>query len=129
MELGAPIEDLPDAEAVRSKVLSSLRPSTNSTQCIGSFTNYRGYFNPEGGWVESARALGVLLLRVREMGGKVIENREVVGLVKDGNGQTTGVKCRDDKRFEGDRVILTIGSWTAATFPELGLDSKCLATG
>lgn len=66
---------------------------------------------------------------MREMGGKVIENREVVGLVKDGNGQTTGVKCRDGKRFEGDRVILTIGSWTAATFPELELDSKCLATG
>ena len=140
--LGAPIEDLPDAKAVRTKLLSSLRPSSNSTttpthaadsdsnaQYIGSFTNYRGYFNPEGGWAEAARAVGILLLRVREMGGRVIENQEVVGLVKDESGWTTGVTCRDGKRFEGDRVILTIGSWTASTFPELELDSMCLATG
>jgi len=140
--LGAPIEDLPDAKAVRTKLLSSLRPSSNSTttpthaadsdsnaQYIGSFTNYRGYFNPEGGWAEAARAVGILLLRVREMGGRVIENQEVVGLVKDESGWTTSVTCRDGKHFEGDRVILTIGSWTASTFPELELDSMCLATG
>lgn len=140
-KLGAPIEDLPDAKAVRTKLLSSLNASTNSSaalarsnsdpnaQCVGPFTNYSGYFNSEGGWAEAARAVGILLLRVREMGGNVIENQEVVGLVKDENGRTTGVKCRDGKRFEGDRVILTIGSWTASTFPELELDSKCLATG
>lgn len=140
MQLGAPIQDLPDAEAVRAKILSSLHPSTNSittthsdpdsnAQRVGSFTNYRGYFNPEGGWAEAARAMEILLLRVREMGGRVLENQEVVGLVKNENGCTTGVKCRDGKCFEGDRVILTIGSWTASTFPELELDSKCLATG
>lgn len=140
-QLGAPIEDLPDAKAVRTKLLSSLRPSTSSSatlarsnsdsnaQRVGPFTNYSGYFNSEGGWAEAARAVGILLLRVREMGGRVIENQEVVGLVKDENGRTTGVKCRDGKRFEGDRVLLTIGSWTASTFPELELDSKCLATG
>lgn len=135
--LGAPIEDLSDAKAVRTKLLSSLRHSTNSSttpmhsnaRCVGSLTNYRGYFNPEGGWAEAARAVGILLSRVREMGGRVIENQEVVELVKDENGRTTGVRCRDGKRFEGDRVILTIGSWTASTFPELELDSKCLATG
>lgn len=140
--LGAPIEDLPDARAVRTKLLSSLRPSPSSTitqthaadsdsnaQCIGSFTNYRGYFNPKGGWVEAARAVEVLLLRVREMGGRVIGNQEVTGLAKDENGWTMGVTCRDGKRFDGDRVILTIGSWTASTFPELELDSMCLATG
>ena len=138
--LGAPIEDLSDAKAVRTKLLSSLRPSDNSTtpthsdsdsnaQRVGTLTNHRGYFNPEGGWAEAARAMGILLSRVREMGGKVIENQEVVGLVKDENGRTTGVACRDGKRFESDRVMLTIGSWTASTFPELELDSKCLATG
>jgi len=89
--LGAPIEDLSDAKAVRAKLLSSLRPSTNSStslthsdsdsnaQRIGSLANYRGYFNPEGGWAEAARAVGILLSRVREMGGRVIENQEVVG--------------------------------------------------
>ena len=138
--LGAPIEDLPDARAVRAKLLSSLRPSTNSTTLthsdsdsnaarVGSFMNYRGYFNPEGGWAEAARAVGILLSRVREMGGRVIENQEVVELVKDENRRTTGVTCRDGKRFESDRVILAIGSWTASTFPELELDSQCLATG
>ena len=139
--LGAPIEDLSDAKAVRTKLLSSLRPSTNSSatrtysdsdsnaQRVGSLTKYRGYFNPEGGWAEAARAMGILLARVRELGGRVVENQEVVGLVRDENGRTTGVTCRDGKRFESDRVILTIGSWTASTFPELELDSKCLATG
>lgn len=136
--LGAPIEDLPDAKAVRTKLLSSLRPSTttlmrsdsdSNAQRIGPFTHYSGYFNSEGGWAEAARAVGILLSRVREMGGKVIENQEVVGFVKDENGRTAGVKCRDGRRFEGDRIILTIGSWTASTFPELKLDSQCLATG
>jgi sarcosine oxidase/L-pipecolate oxidase len=141
LQLGAPIEDLTDAKAVRTKILSSLHSSTNSSmttthsdldsnaQRVGSFTNYRGYFNPEGGWAEAARAMEILLLRVRVMGGRLIENQEVIGLVKDENGRTKGVKCRDGKCFEGDRVILTIGSWTASTFPELELDSKCLATG
>lgn len=100
-----------------------------NAQRIGPFTNYSGCFNPEGGWAEAARAVGILLSRVRVMGGRVIEDQEVVGLMKNENVRTIGVKCRDGKHFEGDRVILTIGSWTASTFPELGLDSKCLATG
>lgn len=103
--------------------------STSNQQRVGSFTTYSGYFNPEGGWAEAARAVGVLLARVKEMGGKVIENQEVVELVKDEDGWTTGVKCKDGNHFKGDRVILTIGSWTASTFPELELDSKCMATG
>ncbi|KAF8434971.1 FAD dependent oxidoreductase [Boletus edulis BED1] len=139
MKLGAPVERLPDAKAIKSKILSSLRPDTAATlthsdsdsneRRVGSFTSYRGYFNPEGGWAEAARAVEILLLRVMEMGGRVIENQEVVGLVKDRDERIIGVKCRDGKRFEGDRVILAIGSWTASTFPELKLDSKCLATG
>ncbi|KAH0829173.1 FAD dependent oxidoreductase [Lanmaoa asiatica] len=139
-QLGAPIEDLQDAKAVRTKLLSSLRPFTDVTtqtlsdsdsnaQRVGPFTNYSGYFNSEGGWAEAARAVGILLLRVREKGAKLMENQEVVGLVKDESGRTTGVKCGDGKYFEGDMVILTTGSWTASTFPELELDSKCLATG
>lgn len=140
-QVGAPIEDLPDTKAVRAKLLSSLNPPTDfsttpmrsdldsNVHRIGPLMNYSGYFNPEGGWAEAARAVEILLLHVKAMGGRVIENREVTGLVKDENGQTTGVTCRDDALFEGDRVILTIGSWTASTFPELELDSKCLATG
>lgn len=130
------IEDLPSSKAVRTKLLSSLHSSTpihsgseTHTQLVGPLTNYSGFFNADGGWAEAARAVKILLMRVREMDGRVIEDQEVIGLVKDKNGWTTGVKCTDGKLFEGDRVILTIGSWTAATFPELELDSKCLATG
>lgn len=140
-QLGAPIEHFPDAKAVRAKLLASLKHLTDSSaspihsnsdsnaHLIGPLTNYSGYFNPEGGWAEAARAMQILLLRVKAVGGRVIEDQEVTGLVKDESGQTRGVRCRSGTCFEGDRVILTIGAWTASTFPDLELDSKCLATG
>lgn len=131
-QLGALIHDLPDTGAVREKLLSLLNPSTDldsNAHRIGLLADHRGYFNPEGGWAEATRAVEILLSHVKEMGGRVIANKEVTSLVPDGHGRTTGVKCRDGAFFEGDRVILTIGSWTASTFPELHLESKCLATG
>lgn len=141
--VGAPTEDLPDAAAVRAKLVSSQRPSTDAAPTvrpdldapdanahrIGPLTHCRGYFNPEGGWAEAARAVAILLVHVKAMGGKVITNRAVTGLVKDTHGHTAGVTCSDGACVEADRVILTIGAWTASTFPKLHLDGKCLATG
>ncbi|KAG9312070.1 FAD dependent oxidoreductase [Chiua virens] len=129
--LGAHVEDLPDAGSVRGKLVSSLRAASGEPidTRIGSLVGYRGYFNSEGGWAEAARAVGVLLGRVREMGGRVMGDREVVGLIRDEDGRTTGVVCRDGTSFDADRVVLTVGSWTASTFPELALDARCLATG
>jgi len=131
-KFGALIHNLPDTKAVRDKLLSLLGPSTDSDSNehrIGLLTNYHGYFNPEGGWAEATRAVATLLSHVKELGGRVIASQEVASLMKDGHGRTTGVKCKDGACFEGDRVILTVGPWTASTFPELHLDSKCLATG
>ncbi|KIJ06817.1 hypothetical protein PAXINDRAFT_182622, partial [Paxillus involutus ATCC 200175] len=106
-EVGAPVEDLPDAQTIRTKFLQFLRrPECTATDLLGPFTNYRGYFNAEGGWAEAARAVRIILERVRAKGGKVLENKEVVGLVKGEDGQTTGAWCRDGERYDAERVVL-----------------------
>ncbi|KAF9243140.1 FAD dependent oxidoreductase [Melanogaster broomeanus] len=129
-EVGAPVEDLVDAHSIKTKFLQFLHPpASTATDLLGSFTNYSGYFNAQGGWAEAARAVRTILKRVLDKGGKVLENKEVVGLVKGENGQTTGVRCKNGEQYHADRVVLAVGSWTASAFPGLEVDSKCLATG
>ncbi|KAF9228404.1 FAD dependent oxidoreductase [Gyrodon lividus] len=129
-EVGAPVEVLPDAQSIRTKFLQFFHPpESTATDLLGPFTNYSGYFNAQGGWAEAARAVRVTLERVRAKGGKVLENKEVIGLVKGETGKTTGVRCNNGERYNADRVVLAVGSWTASTFPGLEVDSKCLATG
>ncbi|KAL5504668.1 hypothetical protein ACEPAH_7331 [Sanghuangporus vaninii] len=93
-----------------------------------SISHTHGYFNEDGGWAHSKRAMERAMELVKELGGKIIPGKEVSSTIKD-QSRTRGVKCKDGSEFAADIVILAIGSWTASTFPELKLGRRALATG
>ncbi|KIJ65915.1 hypothetical protein HYDPIDRAFT_110003 [Hydnomerulius pinastri MD-312] len=132
---GATVDHLDDGPAIRSKLLQFLPRDPNPSLAEDPFDNfagYSGYFNPDGGWAEAARAVTLALSRVRALGGKVWTGKEVVSLIKDENQRTLGVRCKDGEvrqEYRADRVVLAVGSWTASAFPGLEVDQKCLATG
>ncbi|KAH7910985.1 FAD dependent oxidoreductase [Hygrophoropsis aurantiaca] len=127
---------------------TTLSPPTSSPK--SSPTTYSGSHNLDGGWAEAARAVSVLLARVRAQGGKVWAGCEVRGLVweEDVVGGSEGVggegraqrKCvgvrvlrrrgdtthnsagadTTEEVIRGDIVVLAAGAWTASAFPELG---------
>lgn len=87
-----------------------------------------GYFNADGGWANSKRAIERTMELVQKLGGKIIPGKEVLSTIKD-HSRTRGVKCKDGSEFAADMVVLATGSWTASTFPELQLGKRALATG
>ena len=45
------------------------------------------------------------------------------------DGRVSAVRCADGGVYGTDIVVLATGSWLTSTFPELGLDTNCVATG
>ncbi|KAG2159136.1 FAD dependent oxidoreductase [Suillus bovinus] len=129
LEYGAKIERLCSNASIRAQFPSDLRNSGR----IGTFTSLdvssTSYINHDGGWAEAERAVGLLMEHVKKLGANVLPGKTVQELVKDERGQTKGVRCTDDSKYEADVVVLALGSWTASTFPSLNLTGKCLATG
>ena len=66
----------------------------------GAFVD--GYFNPQGGWAESARVVGALATEAEARGVK-LERRRVV----------------DVSRLRADLIIVCAGSWVPLLVPEL----------
>jgi len=98
------------------------------------FYNSIGYHNLDGGWVNAARGLSLLLKRVASLNGKIFPAKNVVELcpletISKYGGPTTEIRCSDSTVLNADIVIVATGSWTASAFPELTLGDVCLATG
>ncbi|KAF9268707.1 FAD dependent oxidoreductase [Marasmius fiardii PR-910] len=87
-----------------------------------------GYLNYDNGWADAGKATAAMISKVKALGGKVIEGKPVSKLIRK-DGATTGVECVDGSSFSADLVVLATGSWTPSTFPDLGLEVKCVATG
>lgn len=120
LELGAQTKRLNNAEAVRA-----VFPAGVKTASLDGST---GYLNRDGGWAHASQGVIMMMAKVTALGGRIFSGKPVVGLVKS-NGKTVGVKCADGTVFSSDLVVLSAGSWTASSFPELNLQGKCLATG
>jgi sarcosine oxidase/L-pipecolate oxidase len=119
--LGAHLVDLPDADSIRSIFpvgvpLAMFSPST------------AGYLNRDGGWAFAAQGVAKLLDRVKALGAKVVPGQGATELAHRA-GQVIGVNCAGGKVFEADVIVIAAGSWTACSFPELDLGTRCLATG
>ncbi|PCH43935.1 FAD dependent oxidoreductase [Wolfiporia cocos MD-104 SS10] len=119
VQLGARVRGLDSPESIKS-----IFPSGVET---GAFTNCSAYLNYDGGWVNATRASELLLGKVQKLGGKVVVGHAVMSLIK-ADGKTKGVRCVDGTLYDADVVILSVGSWSASTFPELGIDQMCTAT-
>ncbi|KAH9485485.1 L-pipecolate oxidase [Psilocybe cubensis] len=118
--MGATVKVLKDSNAIRSL----FPPQVNT----GSFENCAGYLNSDGGWANAGQGLAIMIGKVRDLSGKVVPGKSVVKILREEDG-LTGVECSDGTVVEASLVIIASGSWTPSLFPELGLESMCLATG
>ncbi|KAH7927462.1 FAD dependent oxidoreductase, partial [Leucogyrophana mollusca] len=131
--LGARTSLLPDAAAVRAALgVEGAFPAPVPFDPTTPTPAYTASLNHDGGWAEAARAMRVLLARVRAAGGRVLGGREARGVVRRA-GRCVGVRvwvgAGHEEVYEADVVVLAVGAWTASAFRELGLDARCLATG
>jgi glycine/D-amino acid oxidase-like deaminating enzyme len=78
-----------------------------------------GYFNPRGGWVESAAVVRNLLGEAFEAGVTLVEGEAFTDFSRAG-GKVTGIITRSGRRFPADTVLLAGGAWTPVLLPELG---------
>jgi len=118
--LGTRVTELNGADAIRA-----IFPAAVHT---ASFENQKGYVNYDSGWANASQGLTLMIEKVKVLKGKFISGKTVSGLLRK-NGRTVGVRCSDGNTYEAMLVILSLGSWTASAFPELGLEKRCLATG
>lgn len=77
-----------------------------------------GYFNPQGGWVESGRVLGFLIDEVAEAGVRVRPGIGIDRFIEEGS-RVTGVVTSLGERLHGDAVLLAAGAWTPVIAPHL----------
>jgi glycine/D-amino acid oxidase-like deaminating enzyme len=78
-----------------------------------------GFFNPEGGYVESGRVVTNLIETARAEGIAVREGQTAARLIEEGS-RIVGVQTCEDERFEAGSVLVAAGAWTGLLVPELG---------
>ncbi|KAI1785219.1 FAD dependent oxidoreductase [Ganoderma leucocontextum] len=120
MAVGAAVETLPHPEAIRL-----VFPSTAK---VSPADDARGYINRDGGWVFASQGIQRIMDKVASLGGKLVPGKAVSELARS-NGRVSAVQCADGSVYDADLVVLATGSWSASAFPDLGLDSQCVATG
>jgi glycine/D-amino acid oxidase-like deaminating enzyme len=84
-----------------------------------------GYWNPQGGWAESARVVEWLVGRARAAGAELREGWQAASLLQ-GRGRVTGVLARDaqgrSEPIPAELVVLAAGAWSVTALPELRED-------
>jgi sarcosine oxidase / L-pipecolate oxidase len=95
-----------------AELLRAMHPAWNSSI-------YRdGYFNPDGGWVESGRVIARLAADARAAGIEVVERVAGPRLVFDG-ARCIGVESTGGRRWEAEHVLVAAGAWTPLIVPHL----------
>lgn len=118
--VGAAVEALLNPIHIRS-----VFPATAN---VSLADNARGFLNRDGGWAFASQGIQRMMDKVTALGGTIVAGKAVSELHRS-NGRVSIVRCADGSAYDADLVVLATGSWTASTFPDLGLDTKCLATG
>ncbi|KIJ52363.1 hypothetical protein M422DRAFT_74013 [Sphaerobolus stellatus SS14] len=86
---------------------------------------FEGYLNKDSGWAKARQGVELAIEQVRRLGGRVEGNKQVVGILPDGQ----GVKLSDGTEMKAELAVIATGSWTPSTFGSLGLSDRVLATG
>jgi len=76
------------------------------------------YFNPEAGWVESGRVLGLMVEEARSAGVRVRAGEGVRRLVESGS-SVTGAVTTSGETVSADVVLVAAGAWTPVLLPHL----------
>ena len=77
-----------------------------------------GYFNTNGGWAESGRAVERLVHEAARRGVLLREGSSFVSLLER-NGRVRGIELKGGETVEADRVLVAAGAWTPALLPWL----------
>ena len=77
-----------------------------------------GYFNPEGGWAESAEVVGWLIESCLQAGVTVQSGRRVGELIM-ADGRVAGVRTSEGDDLRAGWVVVAAGAWTAKLVPSL----------
>jgi sarcosine oxidase/L-pipecolate oxidase len=72
------------------------------------------YANPQAGWVDSARATAAFLRTAQSRGVQRATGDVVELLLDEQKSGLRGVRTRDGRVFEAERVVLAAGAWTSA---------------
>src|SRR4051812_40417423 len=75
-----------------------------------------GFYDPEGGYAESGRAVAELLKCAASLGVSVREKSQFAHLDESENG-TIGAVLTDGTRLKADKVIIAAGAWTPHLLP------------
>lgn len=97
---------------VRRTDLRRLHPAWNADR-YGD-----GYFNPNGGWAESGRAIAKLKSIAAEAGVRLHDGAAFGSLVEK-RSKVTGVRSTDGREWKADLVLAAAGAWTPFLFPDL----------
>jgi glycine/D-amino acid oxidase-like deaminating enzyme len=77
-----------------------------------------GYYNPAGGWAESAAVIARLVAEAVDAG-VALAPRSAVAHLLETDARVTGVALADGTRLYGDAVIVASGAWTPHLLPWL----------
>jgi glycine/D-amino acid oxidase-like deaminating enzyme len=97
-------------ERINSQSIRQRFPAWNADRFVD------GYFNPEGGYAQSGRVVGWLVEQVKATGVELRAGQTFDRLLEHGS-RVGGVLTRDGSRFEGEHVVLALGSWTPHALP------------
>lgn len=79
----------------------------------------KGYFNPEAGWVNAAKATKAYLRVAESEGVKRVTGEVAELLFRDGNEGLEGVKLQDGTILKADKVVIAAGAWTSSLLSPL----------
>ena len=75
-----------------------------------------GFFDSEGGYVESGRVVATLAQRAKSLGVKLIDGVKLASLDESDN-RVQGVVLEDGRRIRADTVVVAVGAWTPYLLP------------
>jgi glycine/D-amino acid oxidase-like deaminating enzyme len=97
-------------ERLDERAISTRFPAWNGSRFVD------GYFNPQGGWVESGAVVARLAQDLRQAGVVVRASTSLDSLIERG-GRVEGVLTRRGERLESDVVVLACGAWIPSIAP------------
>jgi len=127
LKLGCRLVPLPDPGAIRSAFPFGV-PVGSFEETSWPYLRCTGYINRDGGWADAGQGIRILLSKVQSLGGIIHAGKSVCS-VQQKDGRVTGVLCTNGNSYEAELVVIATGSWSPSTFPDLGLQHTCLATG
>ncbi|WVQ73282.1 hypothetical protein IAR50_002850 [Cryptococcus sp. DSM 104548] len=115
-------EKIPSVSLIstRDQFVTHLAPNNADIPVADPAPNAIGYFNPYGGWANAAGAVEKLYKELLASGGKLEAGVDFEELLFTEDGKDVrGIRSKAGKEYTADKVIVALGSWTAA-HPALG---------